>query len=534
MGSLDKGIIYYLSRIKRRMGVENIIKFILLAVSYACGAGILLSIISFFIPIYGVYTKTAFLTVFSVILGTALAIIRRPMLSYAAMKADSLGLHERAITALELSGNESALSLLQKQDAIGYLEGFQYKKKIPLLPDKKYFIICFLLITALISTGFVKNPMNQRALKLQELRTLKREQLQDIDKLIEKIKESNKLTMEHKKELEAKLVQIKQEAKTAKDMEELQKSLERNQKKMELLSNKYEENKKDFDRVINTLLKNKSTKAIGELMKNKDSKAVKNAVKDLTNKLNNLNGEEKQKLSESLSKLADEIKSNKELKEALKKASDKLSENKNLSDEDLKELGDAISELAENENMRSAMEDIGKELNSLKDDKDGSKSEQSGGEDGKEGTGDKGESGQKGDSKQGGEGAQQNGSNGQQNGPGAGNGTDPGSEEQTPNQSGIELSSKESSEKKNGTYEKIFTSKTLGGTGKRSDLKGQKREQGSSEITKGESTQANRGNSVPYNQVFGEYKNEAFESINSSNIPDGMKEIVKDYFSSLE
>lgn len=544
MDSLDRRILYYLSNIKRRMNVENIVKFILLAVSYACTAGILLYIISFVIPIYGVYIKAALLIALSIILGTALAITRRPKLSYAAMKADSLGLHERAITALELTGDESAMSLLQKEDTLEYLKGLEYKKRIPIFPDKKYFIICSILIAALISTGFVQNPMNQKALKLQELRSQKKEQVKNIDKLIEKINKDSKLTIEQKKELETKLAQIRKDIKASKDMKELQKSLDRNKKKMELLNDKYEENKKDFDRVIDTLSKNKLTKGIGELMKNKDSEAVKNAMKDLTSTLNSLSGEEKYKLSESLSKLAEEIKSNKELRDALKKAADKLGENKSLSSEELQELADAISELMENENIRNALEEISEKLNNINANKNEGKSQggeqQSGGESTQGEKSEKGEAGQNGQgSQRGNEGqsgsGQQSEGNSQQNGSGAGNGTDLGSEEQTTKESdGTGLNGKGPSEKKIGTYEKIFTSKTLGGTGDRTDLSGQKNNGGSSEITSGENSQTNKGNSVPYNQVFGEYRDEAFESINTSNIPEGMKEIVKDYFSSLE
>ena len=43
-----------------------------------------------------------------------------------------------------------------------------------------------------------------------------------------------------------------------------------------------------------------------------------------------------------------------------------------------------------------------------------------------------------------------------------------------------------------------------------------------------------RGEMVPYRDVFNEYKNEALNSIESEDIPYGVKDIVRDYFSSLE
>lgn len=38
---------------------------------------------------------------------------------------------------------------------------------------------------------------------------------------------------------------------------------------------------------------------------------------------------------------------------------------------------------------------------------------------------------------------------------------------------------------------------------------------------------------IPYDEVIGEYEDKAMESINNYNIPEGMRDLVKDYFSSL-
>ena len=41
------------------------------------------------------------------------------------------------------------------------------------------------------------------------------------------------------------------------------------------------------------------------------------------------------------------------------------------------------------------------------------------------------------------------------------------------------------------------------------------------------------GIEIPYEQVIAEYTNQAYENLSGSNIPDSMKDIVKDYFSEL-
>jgi hypothetical protein len=42
------------------------------------------------------------------------------------------------------------------------------------------------------------------------------------------------------------------------------------------------------------------------------------------------------------------------------------------------------------------------------------------------------------------------------------------------------------------------------------------------------------GSTVPYTQVFGDYRNAAYEALSDDHIPRGMKGYVRDYFSSLE
>ena len=42
------------------------------------------------------------------------------------------------------------------------------------------------------------------------------------------------------------------------------------------------------------------------------------------------------------------------------------------------------------------------------------------------------------------------------------------------------------------------------------------------------------GSLVPYDQVFGNYRDAAFEALSQGNIPIGLQNLVRDYFSALE
>jgi hypothetical protein len=110
-----------------------------------------------------------------------------------------------------------------------------------------------------------------------------------------------------------------------------------------------------------------------------------------------------------------------------------------------------------------------------------------------------------------------------------------GNENQTPippSSSGI--AKKDVSVKKDGEYEKIFTPQTLGGEGETSNLSGQKGTGGTTDQVITDKSQTVKGSSVPYNQVVGQYRDKAMEGMNTSDIPPGMKDMVKEYFTSLE
>ena len=56
---------------------------------------------------------------------------------------------------------------------------------------------------------------------------------------------------------------------------------------------------------------------------------------------------------------------------------------------------------------------------------------------------------------------------------------------------------------------------------------------GESNMAQSDQAQAWSGNSVEYDSVIGEYTNRAYDSLPESNLPDSMKELVRDYFSDL-
>ncbi len=65
------------------------------------------------------------------------------------------------------------------------------------------------------------------------------------------------------------------------------------------------------------------------------------------------------------------------------------------------------------------------------------------------------------------------------------------------------------------------------------NLTGQANANGQSYLTESDQVATWSGESVSYDQVIGNYTNQAYTNMESSNIPDSMKDLVIDYFTEL-
>ncbi|HYE82576.1 MAG TPA: hypothetical protein VEG39_10495 [Clostridia bacterium] len=532
MSPIDKELLRLVRKIRDRLHAVSIMNAMIIGVAAALCLGTGMVITARFIPIYNVYLNVLKVVGAAVLAAFLYSSFRPPLNTYAALKADSFGLKERTVTALELAGNQSTLAVLEKNDALEHLRNMDYKKKIPLRPNKKYLLICLILTAVLAVSGFIPNPMAGRAEELHKIKEKIAEQQKKADKLIERVRSNPKLAEEQKEELEKRLAELKKELKAVSDEKEISKALGRTEKKLEYIKDKYTSGE-DLKKIADALSKNEMTKALADMIKNGDEKAFKDNIKKMAEELKKLSAEEKQKLAEELSKLAQEIKDHPELSRAFDELAKKLAAGElgDVSGE-LSELDQSISELMENESIKDAISELVKELENANSSQDNGQQSQQG----QDGSGHQGQGSTPGGNGQQGQGNQRGGDGqGAGQGGGAGSGTDMGNEDQTPTPPGSSgIGKKDGSEKKDGEYEKVFTPETLGGEGDTSNLSGKKGTGGTTGQVITDKSRRVRGSSVPYNQVVGQYKAKAMESMNTSDIPPGMKDMVKEYFTSLE
>ncbi len=534
MNALDKELLRIIRSVRDRIHAALIINSMILGTAAALLLGILIAAAAWFIPLYNVYVKIFYITAAAASCGFLYSAFRTPRDTCAALAADSSGLEERTVTALELAGDYSAFAMLEKNDALKHLKGTELRKIMPIRPNKKYLTICIILSIILLFSGFVPNPMTEKAEELHKIKTEIAKQQKNADRLAEKVKSNPNLSEEQKKELEQKLLELKKELKEARDVKDINKALGRAEKKMEYIRDKYDPGE-NMNKIIDILSKNETTKALADMIKKGDEKAFRDSIKKMAETLRQLSPEEKQKLAEKLSQLAREIKNNPELGRAFSELSKKLASGElgDISGE-LGELDQGISELMGNENIRAAISELIKELGSANT---GGEAAGHQGQDNGQGSSEaQGQGNQQSENGQGnGQGTGQGNRQGNGQGSGAGSGTDQGNENQTPVTPGTSgIGKKGGSTKKDGEYEKIFTPDTLGGEGEASNLSGKKGKGGTVEQIIDNKGLTVRGNSVPYNQVAGQYKDRAMEGMSTSDIPPGMKDMIKEYFVSLE
>ncbi len=517
MSKIDIEIIAFVEKVRRRIFAGKAINCGLVALSAALALGLLLAVLSRFVPIHSVYSKSLYMIIPALCLGSIYAFLRLPDRKKAALAADSKGLQERTITALELIGEDGGMAALQKQDALTHIRTFDLKKSVPIIVNHKYIAVVLILTAALALSAFLPNSMKEKAEDIHKQKIKITEIKKKIDKAADKIDKNLKLTLEQRKEINKKLEELKKDLKTTTNEKELNKALQKWDKKIEMMKKEY--GNEELDKIAEKLETSEMTKELGELIKNRDMVSVKKDLSRLARELETMTPSKLKELAAEYSKFAEILKDNPELKKAFSELAKKMATGE-LGDiqGELDAVAKALEDLMYDPALSDALSELSKELSDMQE-------------------GQTGQGAQPGLSDQPGNGNQpgQNGNGGQGQGKGgAGQGTEKGQENQTPINPTGGIGQKGNSETKTGEYEKIFTPKTLGGEGQTSELGGKKGTEGNSDQVITDKSPTMRGEAVPYNQVIGEYKENAIESINGSDIPEGMKELVKIYFGTLE
>ena len=437
------------------------------------------------LPLCGVFVLLGLL----IALGAAF-FLRKVTEKETAETADALGGAERMITTMELLGKGAQNPVEEMAVADGFAKAREmdfaklYRMRLPV----KVLRVLALVVVLTIGAGFMPVRRDAEAeayanAQLERIEQVKKEETPELSK------EEKKVFLEAAKALEKDL----KTAKTKKAAEEAVREAQQNMKQLEK-----ESVSKDLKELAETLKQEESTAALSEALEQGDSSAISKAMEQLLQKMAAMDKGQAASLAQQLAEAVENI-SDAELQEALKALEEALENGADPS-----EAGEALKNaLLSQAQMNSALRSSLQKLNCNVGQQSLAKKVESNGESpGGEGQGSEGE-GTGGQTTNGGNGGTGTGTGGQGRGFG------------------------------HAEPEKIYTRSAAGKDGYDAQLKGTDSEEGQTTITE-HRTMGQAGTSVPYDTVYGQYRNEAMETLESSSVPYGMRELVSDYFATLE
>ena len=527
-------ISYVLRKARSRIILRITLRNVAAGLCTALTAGIILELLSRFIPIYRVYVLWGCTGAAIFLLSLLSVFLFLPKKKAVARLLDSFGLQERITTSLELEKEDSEYKELLLEDTVSKLDTIDYREKIKLLPDKKLLAAVIFLMLAFGAAVLLPQPLLEEARQAHELNVYKKEQKKKVEKAEKEIEKNSRLTEAQKKDLLDKLEALKQELKKSQDTRVADKALEKLAKKLEQKIDKTKE--ADLKKLAEELAGNKTAKALADALKSEKTEEIRKEFENLKDKLKSMSAAEKNDLKAALSKAADSL-GDSGLKDSLNGLGGALdSGDENAVSKSVDELNGAVNDSLSQKNMNNALAQAQNDLqpNAVNARNQGQNSGQGQGAAQAQGQGTQGQGSGTGQGAGQGSGQGQETGQGQgAGGNGAGSGTGNGDGGVTPYGSGG-IANKAPSAGQEKEYEKIFTPSRLGGQGETSVITGKGNNNGKSETTITNNANASLGELMPYNQVVGEYSERAMESMDNSSIPGGMEDIIKNYFASLQ
>lgn len=404
--------------------------------------------------------------------------------------ADALGGAERMITTMELLGKGTQNPVEEMAVADGFAKAKEtdfaklYRMRLPV----KVLRVLALVVVLTIGAGFMPVRRDKDAevyanAQLERIEQVKAEETPVLSK------EEKKVFLEAAKALEKDL----KTAKTKKAAEEAVREAQQNMKQLEK-----ESVSKDLKELAETLKQEENTAALSEALEQGDEASISQAMEQLLQKMAAMDKGQAASLAQQLAEAAENI-SDEELQEALKALEEALENGADPSEASEALKNALLSQAQVNSALRSSLQKLNRNVGqqSLAKKVEG-EGESTGGEgQGAEGEGTGGQTGS------GGSGTAGVGNGGQGRGFG------------------------------HAEPEKIYTRSAAGKDGYDAQLKGTDSEEGQTTITE-HRTMGQAGTSVPYDTVYGQYRNEAMETLENSSVPYGMRELVSDYFATLE
>lgn len=518
MNSLDKAILDFLSKASKRIKADFLLNLSIVGLKLLLCLSFSLLMISVFITFPYVEEVIEIIIIFGLIITIIFGLIESPNKNKVALLVDSKGLNERVITSLGLVGCEDSVAIAQKKDTVKAIDNFNIKKNFKITIDKTQSLICLGLIAMCVLTSFVPSTAKKKAEEIRSFNKLQKELTLKLEKEKKDIEKAEGLKEEEKKDIEKIIDDAIKEINESENKREVNKTLDRLEKKIddkkETISDekgkeaieeskkdilddynkeKQESAKKDLNTLANELIKNEESKALGEAILSGEENKINKEIGNIQKSIENMSSAELSKLSEVL-KAASEDVSDAELSETLSNGSDSVLDKKL----DGQKLSESISGVLNNSNGNNSG-------NSTSNNGENSEAESNEAQGNGQGQGGEGN----------GQGGRSQGGSGNGSGDGWDTGSTSGKENNIENKSGEEV---------------FIPGRNEGSDG---NLTGSKNEKGETQQIEIENGLNESGSKLNYDKVIGDYTNSALDGANNSNLPEGLKSLIKDYFEGL-
>jgi Chromosome segregation ATPases len=524
--------------LKNRMHMSNAIRCMIIALGAAGIVSLAFSLVSFFVPIPYQARLILLIYISAFTAGLVVAAFLRPGNSKTMAEGDKLGLKERLVTAEQLKDEVSPIARMQRYDALKCVSNKDFRMLYRLRVPRREALVAIVLAVLTVSCFFIPSHTRQKAYSIEHFLEEVKKQADNLEEKKKELADKSGLSKEKLKEIDKKIDQLTAQLKKSKSEGDALKALSMAKHELDKLKNRALDD--EMKELAERLVKDSVTRDFGNALKNGDFEDLKQKSEELNEILKKLDDNGKKQLAEEFAQAAREVKNNGELAKNLSDIGEALASGKlgSLNDK-LASLDSTLSALASSDNnladnMKSFENEV---INQLAGTIDDSRRE-IGGENGDSSLYAQGE---------GQEGSQQGAGDGQGNGEGNGNGTGSSSQNggggagkgSTDKDAGYSDgesggASRETGDKNVKDYENIYVPERLGDGGNISQVNGAKNNSGQSQLTEAANVPIEKGSTVPYDKVLEQYRSEALNSIGEYTVPPVMKDIVRDYFSSLD
>ena len=204
MEQTKRQILQQIARVKHKLRVKQLLETAALGLLAGACVGAVLALFSVFRPVPYLYLWEGAILAAGSVSGLVAGLYKFPTDRDAAKRIDAFGLKERVMTALELQDREDALAGMQRQDTLQALGAKKEEIRIPVFTKYKRLLLAVVMIGIAVGLSLIPSPAKKEARDREQAQLLVKETQKEIKKAEDALGQipESELTEEQKKQLE--------------------------------------------------------------------------------------------------------------------------------------------------------------------------------------------------------------------------------------------------------------------------------------------------------------------------------------------